>query len=141
METVYSKAPAMIAMALALVSFFILMSAFVMRRSEPPGGCIAPPSMSRFETGMAVAVWAGLFFAIDAVFSVLKLFLLRRPVFHGLSAFAILVMIAIPHYLSYRFAQATAMAVVLTLLVALEALAILLHVRDKKREAAIADAP
>ena len=94
--------------------------------------------MSRFETGMAVSVWAGLFFAIDALFSVVKLFLRRRPVFHGLSALVILVMIPLPYYLH---AKATAMAVVLALLVAPEALSILLHVRDKKREAAIADTP
>ena len=141
METIYSKAPAAIATALAVVCLFILASAFVMRRSEPVGGCFAPPSFSRFETGFAVGAWAGFFFAVDALFSVVKLFSGRRPVFCGLSALAIFLMIPIPHYLPYRIAQASALMVVFVLLVLLEVLSVLLLVRDKKRAVAITDTP
>lgn len=133
MKAVCAKLPAMIAVLLSFVCLCVGISVYVMYQSEHHGGCIASPSRELVETGRTIAGWAGVFFLIEALFSVIKAFLGKHSLFHGLFAFAILVLLPLPYGIRFVYREAAAMVGVLTLLSLVEAISILWPVLKKKR--------
>ena len=95
MESTSTKGAAIFAMIISLVSFVLMISSFVALITEPPLelGDISK-SFAFWLWGMIVAYFSLIFYFVDAVLSVIKIFLKIHPAFNAV--LAIMLIGAIP---------------------------------------------
>ena len=95
MESTSTKGAAIFAMIISLVSFVLMISSFVALITEPPLelGDISKSFAFRLW-GMIVAYFSLIFYFVDAVLSVIKIFLKIHPAFNAV--LAIMLIGAIP---------------------------------------------
>ena len=95
MESTSTKGAAIFAMIISLVSFVLMISSFVALITEPPleQGDISK-SFAFWLWGMIVAYFSLIFYFVDAVLSVIKIFLKIHPAFNAV--LAIMLIGAIP---------------------------------------------
>ena len=88
------KVHAMIAMAISLVSFSLMIASLVVMLTETPVYGEVSRSFPFWVFGMIVAYFSLIFYFVDAVLSVIKIFLKIHPVFN--SVLAVMLIGAIP---------------------------------------------
>ena len=77
------KIHAMIAMAISLISFGFLFASLVMALTETPVASEVSRSFALWVWGMIVAYFSLLFYFVDAVLSIIKIFLKIHPIFNA----------------------------------------------------------
>ena len=84
MKSTFTKVAAIIAMIISLVSFVLMISSFVALITEPPlkQGDISK-TFAFWLWGMIVAYFSLIFYFIDAIFSIIKIFMKIHPVFNA----------------------------------------------------------
>ena len=91
MESTATKGAAIFAMIISLVSFVLMISSFVALITEPPleqGGI--SKSFASWLLGMIVAYFSLIFYFIDAIFSIIKIFMKIHPVFNAVLSIMLL---------------------------------------------------
>ena len=88
------KVHAMIAMAISLVSFSLMIASLVVMLTETPVYGEVSRSFPFWVFGMIVAYFSLIFYFVDAVLSVIKIFLKIHPIFN--SVLAVMLIGAIP---------------------------------------------
>ena len=88
------KVHAMIAMAISLVSFSLMITSLVVMLTETPVYGEVSRSFPFWVFGIIVAYFSLIFYFVDAVLSVIKIFLKIHPVFN--SVLAVMLIGAIP---------------------------------------------
>ena len=91
MESTSTKVSAIIAMIISLVSFVLMISSFVALITEPPLelGDISK-SFAFWLWGMIVAYFSLIFYFIDAIFSIIKIFMKIHPIFNAILSIMLL---------------------------------------------------
>ena len=91
MKSTLTKYPAIIAMIISLVSFGLMISSFVALITEPPLelGDISK-SFAFWLWGMIVAYFSLIFYFIDAIFSIIKIFMKIHPIFNAILSIMLL---------------------------------------------------
>ena len=84
MKSTFTKVAAIIAMIISLISFGLMISSFVALITEPPleQGDISK-TFAFWLWGMIVAYFSLIFYFIDAIFSIIKIFMKIHPVFNA----------------------------------------------------------
>ena len=92
MESTATKGAAIFAMIISLVSFVLMISSFVALITEPPLelGDISK-SFAFWFWGMMVAYFSMIFYFIDAVLSIIKVFMRIHPVFNAILATVLII--------------------------------------------------
>ena len=88
------KVHAIIAMVISLVSFSLMIASLVVILTETPVDERGSPSFGLWVLGMIVAYFSLIFYFVDAVLSVIKIFLKIHPAFNAV--LAIMLIGAIP---------------------------------------------
>ena len=91
MKSTSTKVSAIIAMIISLVSFVLMISSFVALITEPPLelGDISK-SFAFWLWGMIVAYFSLIFYFIDAIFSIIKIFMKIHPIFNAILSIMLL---------------------------------------------------
>ena len=80
------KVHAIIAMVISLVSFSLMIASLVVILTETPVDERGSPSFALWLLGMIVAYFSLIFYFVDAVLSVIKIFLKIHPAFNAVLA-------------------------------------------------------
>ena len=91
MESTATKGAAIFAMIISLVSFVLMISSFVALITEPPvemGG--VSRSFAFWVLGMIAAYGSLIFYFIDAIFSIIKIFMKIHPIFNAILSIMLL---------------------------------------------------
>ena len=94
MKSTLTKYPAIIAMIISLVSFSLMIASFVVMLTETPVDKGVSRSFALWVFGMIVAYFSLIFYFVDAVLSVIKIFLKIHHAFNAV--LAIMLIGAIP---------------------------------------------
>lgn len=96
MKSTSTKVSAIIAMIISLVSFVLMISSFVALITEPPleQGDISK-SFAFWLWGMIVAYFSLIFYFIDAVLSIIKVFMRIHPVFNAILATVLIISVPV----------------------------------------------
>ena len=96
MKSTYTKVAAIFAMIISLVSFVLMISSFVALITEPPLelGDISK-SFAFWFWGMIVAYFSLIFYFIDAVLSIIKVFMRIHPVFNAILATVLIISVPV----------------------------------------------
>ena len=86
MESVSTKISAMIAMFFSLISFILLISAFIVSINEIPPEMGVSKSFALWVFAIIVAMFSLIFYTIDAIFSFVKVFMKIDPKFNFILA-------------------------------------------------------
>ena len=91
MKSTFTKVSAIFAMIISLVSFVLMISSFVALITEPPLelGDISK-SFAFWLWGMIVAYFSLIFYFIDAIFSIIKIFMKIHPIFNAILSIMLL---------------------------------------------------
>ena len=84
MKSTSTKVSAIIAMVISLISFFLIIAAFVISANEPhvEQGVVSK-SFALWVFGMIVAYFSLIFYFIDAILSAIKVFMKIHPIFNA----------------------------------------------------------
>lgn len=94
MKSTIIKYPAMIAMAVSLVSFSLVIAALVASYTEPQVNEGVSKSFSLWVFGTIVAYFSLIFYFIDAIFSIIKVFMKIHPLFNAI--LSVMLILSIP---------------------------------------------
>ena len=94
MRSVATKVSAIIAMLISLFSFALLVSAFIVSINEVPPEMGVSQSFGLWVFAVIIAMISLIFYTIDAIFSIIKIFMKIDPIFN--SILAVILIGAIP---------------------------------------------
>lgn len=83
MESTSTKVSAIIAMSISLISFCLITTAFVISVNEPPVEMGVSRSFAFWVFGMIAAYISLFFYFVDAIFSIIKVFMKIHPKFNA----------------------------------------------------------
>ncbi len=137
MRRVSSKAAAMIAMIISIGGFALLIAAFIVMRHEIPRDEGVSLSFALWIYSVIVALVSLVFYSIDAVISVAKIFQKIHPLFNTVLALALIGAIPMLLYIGGRagienICMWTAYHI---MIVALEAVSIVKHIKLQREDA------
>ena len=82
MKSTSTKVSAIIAMIISLTSFCLIITAFVISANEPPVEMGVSRSFAFWVFGMIAAYGSLIFYFVDAIFSIIKIFMKIHPIFN-----------------------------------------------------------
>ena len=94
MKSTLTKSAAIIAMIISLISFYLVITAFVVSANEPPVEDGVSRSFAFWVFSVIVACASMIFYFIDAIFSIVKIFMKIHPKFNTI--LSIMLIAAIP---------------------------------------------
>ena len=83
MKSTFTKVAAIIAMTISLISFGLIITAFIVSANEPPVEQGVTKSFALWIFGMIVAYFSLIFYFVDAIVSAIKVFKKIHPVFNA----------------------------------------------------------
>ena len=83
MKSTSTKVAAIIAMTISLISFGLIITAFIVSANEPPVEQGVSKSFALLVFGMIAAYFSLIFYFIDAILSAIKVFMKIRPIFNA----------------------------------------------------------
>ena len=90
MESISTKVSAIIAMIISLTSFCLIITAFVISANEPPVEMGVSRSFAFWVFGMIAAYGSLIFYFVDAIFSIIKIFMKIHPIFNAILSIMLL---------------------------------------------------
>ena len=78
MRSITTKISAMIAMLISLFSFVLLVSAFIVSINEVPPEMGVSRSFALWVFAVIIAIISLIFYTVDAIFSIMKIFMKMR---------------------------------------------------------------
>ena len=84
MKSTSTKVSAIIAMIISLTSFCLIITAFVISANEPPVEMGVSRSFAFWVFGMIAAYGSLIFYFVDAIFSIIKIFMKIHPIFNAI---------------------------------------------------------
>ena len=86
MRSITTKISAMIAMLISLFSFVLLVSAFIVSINEVPPEMGVSRSFALWVFAVIIAIISLIFYTVDAIFSIMKIFMKVHPAFNFILA-------------------------------------------------------
>ena len=83
MKSTFTKVAAIIAMTISLISFGLIITAFIVSANEPPVEKGVSKSFALWVFGMIAAYFSLIFYFTDAVVSAIKVFMKIHPIFNA----------------------------------------------------------
>ena len=83
MKSTSTKVAAIIAMTISLISFGLIITAFIVSANEPPVEQGVSKSFALWVFGMIAAYFSLIFYFIDAILSAIKVFMKIHPIFNA----------------------------------------------------------
>ena len=93
MKSTWTKIPAMIGMAISIISFGFMIASLIASLTVPPVDRGYHPSFAFWIFGGIVAMISLIFYMVDAVLSITKVILKIHPVFNTILSIALIVAI------------------------------------------------
>ena len=90
MKSISTKVSAIIAMIISLTSFCLIITAFVISANEPPVEMGVSRSFAFWVFGMIAAYGSLIFYFVDAIFSIIKIFMKIHPIFNAILSIMLL---------------------------------------------------
>ena len=90
MKSTSTKISAIIAMIISLTSFCLMITSFVISVNEPPVEMGVSRSFAFWLFGMIAAYGSLIFYFVDAIFSIIKIFMKINPIFNAILSIMLL---------------------------------------------------
>ncbi len=132
MKKIYSKIPAMVGMLITIISVGLLLGAFItsINEIEPESG--VSKSFALAILALIVALCSLLFYFIDAVLSVIKIFKKIHPIFNG--AMALVIIATIPIVFAKSEFPNIRIAICAVTIFVMEIISIIKHIKTMRND-------